>query len=74
MTAINFSRPDGPKALRAIQLPSPAPVIAKALGHHDKTATWLVTEAGGTWSRYAPGDHRRWHADTHARSAEPRLS
>ncbi|TXC97360.1 hypothetical protein FS847_12480 [Streptomyces sp. ISID311] len=39
--------------------PSPAPVIAKALGYHDKTTTRLVTEAGGTWSRYAPGDHER---------------
>ncbi|MFF5447269.1 hypothetical protein [Streptomyces sp. NPDC012888] len=36
-----------------------APVIAKALGYHDKTATRLVTEAGRTWSRYAPGDHQR---------------
>ncbi|MFA3842693.1 MULTISPECIES: hypothetical protein [Streptomyces] len=33
--------------------------IAKALGYHDKTATRLVTEAGGTWSRYAPGGHER---------------
>ncbi|TQJ91216.1 hypothetical protein [Streptomyces sp. SLBN-31] len=32
---------------------------AKALGYHDKTATRLVTEAGGTWSRYATGDHTR---------------
>ncbi|MGW2476143.1 hypothetical protein [Streptomyces sp. NPDC001665] len=40
-------------------LPAPAPVIAKALGCHDKTATRLVTEAGGTWSRNAPGDHTR---------------
>ncbi|MFC9817486.1 hypothetical protein ACFVJM_36180 [Streptomyces virginiae] len=39
--------------------PGPAPVIAKALGYHDKTVTRLITEAGGTWSRYAPGDHRR---------------
>ncbi|GAA2317243.1 hypothetical protein GCM10010234_74180 [Streptomyces hawaiiensis] len=42
---------------------APAPVIAKALGYHDKTATRLVTEAGGTWSRYAwettNGDRRR---------------
>ncbi|MGW3626478.1 hypothetical protein [Streptomyces sp. NPDC000880] len=33
--------------------------MAQALGYHDKTATRLVTEAGGTWSRYAPGDHQR---------------
>lgn len=48
-------------AIRHLVLQAPAPVIAKALGYHDKTATRLVTEAGGNWSRYAPGDHeRRW--------------
>ncbi|MEU0984815.1 hypothetical protein ABZ488_37090 [Streptomyces griseus] len=46
-------------AIRQLVLQAPAPVIAKALGYHDKTATRLVTEAGGTWSRYAPGDHTR---------------
>ncbi|MFD3622557.1 hypothetical protein ACFWWT_46985 [Streptomyces sp. NPDC058676] len=44
-------------AIRQLVLQAPAPVIAKALGYHDKTTTRLVTEAGGTWSRYAPGDH-----------------
>ncbi|MFD3734898.1 tyrosine-type recombinase/integrase [Streptomyces sp. NPDC058632] len=46
-------------AIRQLVLQAPAPVIAKALGYHDRTATRLVTEAGGTWSRYAPGDHQR---------------
>ncbi|MFD7611490.1 hypothetical protein [Streptomyces sp. NPDC059828] len=46
-------------AIRQLVLQAPAPVIAKALGHHDKTATRLVTEAGGTWSRCALGDHQR---------------
>ncbi|GAB2462310.1 hypothetical protein [Streptomyces incanus] len=46
-------------AIRQLVLQAPAPVIAKALGYHDKTTTRLVTEAGGTWSRYAPGDHSR---------------
>ncbi|MFF2411419.1 hypothetical protein [Streptomyces sp. NPDC058092] len=46
-------------AIRHLVLQAPAPVIAKALGYHDKTTTRLVTEAGGTWSRYAPGDHSR---------------
>lgn len=46
-------------AIRQLVLQTPAPVIAKALGYHDKAATRLVTEAGGTWSRYAPGDHKR---------------
>ncbi|MER5556525.1 hypothetical protein ABT001_33550 [Streptomyces sp. NPDC002793] len=44
-------------AIRQLVLQAPTPVIAEALGYHDKTATRLVTEAGGTWSRYAPGDH-----------------
>lgn len=46
-------------AIRQLVLQAPAPVIAKALGYHDKTAPRLVTEAGGTWSRYASGDHTR---------------
>ncbi len=46
-------------AIRQLVLQAPAPVIAKALGYHDKTATRLVTEGGGTWSRYAPGVHNR---------------
>ncbi|MGA4860327.1 hypothetical protein ACPCAB_27215 [Streptomyces koyangensis] len=46
-------------AIRQQLLELPAPVVADALGYHDKTATRLVTEAGGTWSRYAPGDHSR---------------
>lgn len=45
--------------IRQLVLQAPAPVIAKALGYHDKTAARLVTEAGGTWSRYARGDHQR---------------
>ncbi|MER6741785.1 hypothetical protein [Streptomyces halstedii] len=46
-------------AIRQLVLQAPAPVIAKALGYHDKTATRMVTEASGIWSRYAPGDHGR---------------
>ncbi|WP_328731935.1 hypothetical protein OHT20_17745 [Streptomyces caniferus] len=55
-------------AIRQLVLQAPAPVIAKALGYHDKTATRLVTEAGGTWSRYAPGDHTRQPATRPSRS------
>ncbi|WP_234534624.1 hypothetical protein [Streptomyces shenzhenensis] len=55
-------------AIRQLVLQAPAPVIAKALGYHDKTATRLVTEAGGTWARYAP---RRPHTVT-SRPASPR--
>jgi gentisate 1,2-dioxygenase len=46
-------------AIRHLVLQVLAPVIARTLGYHDKTATRLVTEADGTWSRYAPGDHSR---------------
>ncbi|WP_327434510.1 hypothetical protein [Streptomyces sp. NBC_01236] len=46
-------------AIRQLAFQAPAPVIAKALGYHDKTATRPVTEAGGTWSRYVPGDQER---------------
>ena len=35
-------------AIRHLVLQAPAPVIAKALGYHDKTATRFVTEAGGS--------------------------
>ncbi|EMF56811.1 hypothetical protein SBD_1894 [Streptomyces bottropensis ATCC 25435] len=31
-------------AIRQLVLQAPAPVIAKALGHHDKTVTRLVTD------------------------------
>lgn len=46
-------------ALRQLTFPVPAPVIAKALGYHDRTATRLVIEAGGTWIRYVPGNRER---------------
>ena len=46
-------------ALRHLVLQAPAPVVARMLGYtHDHTAR-LVSEAGGAWSRYAPGDHSR---------------
>lgn len=40
---------------------APAPVIAKALGHHDQTATRLVTEAGAGWRNLEPIRPRRPH-------------
>ncbi len=42
---------DSRTAIRQLVLQALAPVIAKALGYHDKAATRLVTEVGGTWSR-----------------------
>lgn len=49
-----------PRSRRPQQLLElPAPVVADALGYHDKTTSRLRNEIGGTWSRYAPGDHTR---------------
>ncbi|MCX5205704.1 hypothetical protein OG897_30155 [Streptomyces sp. NBC_00237] len=49
-------------AIRQQLLEMPAPVLADALGYHGKTTTRLRDETGGTWSRYAPGDHARLSA------------
>jgi len=46
-------------AIRQQFLELPAPVVADALGDHDKTTSRLLKETGGTWSRYAAGDHSR---------------
>ncbi|GHE72606.1 hypothetical protein [Streptomyces capitiformicae] len=46
-------------AIRQQVLEMPAPVVADALGYHQVTTTKLAAEAGGTWSRYAPGDPTR---------------
>lgn len=51
-------------AIRQLVLQTPAPVIAKALGYHGRTAARLLIEAGGTTSRYAPGDNTRGRAAT----------
>jgi hypothetical protein len=37
----------------------PAPVVADALGYHQVTTAKLAAQTGGTWSRYAAGDHLR---------------
>ncbi|QIZ39909.1 hypothetical protein FDZ84_31195 [Saccharopolyspora sp. ASAGF58] len=39
----------------------PAPIVADALGYHPVTTTRLATQAGTTWSQYAPGDHSPLH-------------
>ncbi|MYW03000.1 hypothetical protein GT354_32970, partial [Streptomyces sp. SID3343] len=46
-------------AIRQRLLELPAPVVADALGYHDKTTSRLLRETGGTWTRYAAGDHSR---------------
>lgn len=43
-------------ALRQLVLQAPAPVVAGMLGYHNKYTARVLAEAGGTWSRYAPGD------------------
>ncbi|WP_433237568.1 hypothetical protein ACQPYK_29155 [Streptosporangium sp. CA-135522] len=44
-------------SIRQLVLQALPPVIARALGYHDKSATRIATETGSPWSRYAPGDH-----------------
>src|SRR5664280_2082809 len=46
-------------AIRQPVLEMPAPVVADALGYHPVTTAKLASQAGGTWSRYAAGDHQR---------------
>lgn len=46
-------------AIRQHVLEMPAPVVADALGYHQVTTAKLAAQAGGTWSRYAAGDHTR---------------
>ncbi|MCX4537412.1 hypothetical protein OHA79_05425 [Streptomyces sp. NBC_00841] len=43
---------------------------AGGLRYHDKTTTHLVVEAGGTWSRYAPGDFGQVYPVTLQRGPE----
>ena len=44
-------------AIRQQLLEMPAPVVADALGYHDKTTARLLNEGGGAWNRYAAGEH-----------------
>ncbi|SEG89428.1 hypothetical protein SAMN05444920_106448 [Nonomuraea solani] len=44
-------------AIRQQLLEIPAPVVADALGYHDKTTARLLQEDGGGWNRYAAGEH-----------------
>ncbi len=46
-------------ALRQLVLQAPAPVIADALGYHDKHVAKVWTDAGDNWKTHAPGDHSR---------------
>jgi hypothetical protein len=57
-------------ALRELVLQVPAPVIADALGFHQKSTARQVANAGGTWSRYPTG--RRAGSPTSAAAEVPR--
>jgi hypothetical protein len=50
-------------AIRQHVLEMPAPFVAEALGYHHVTTAKLAAQSGGTWSRYAPGDHSRSSSD-----------
>jgi hypothetical protein len=46
-------------ALRQLVLQAPAPVIADALGYHNRHVAKVWTATGGNWKTYAPGDHAK---------------
>jgi hypothetical protein len=46
-------------AIRQHVMDMPAPVVTDALGYHPVTTAKLAAQSGGTFSRYAPGDHGR---------------
>ena len=50
-------------AIRQHVLEMPAPVVADALSYSQDTTARLAAQAGSTFSRYAPGDHKRPTAD-----------
>jgi hypothetical protein len=63
MTSASPPSPAGLRAPPAPVLEMPAPVVADALGYHQATNAKLASQAGGTWSRYASGDHLRSPSD-----------
>jgi hypothetical protein len=46
-------------ALRQLVIQAPPPIVADALGRHNKHVTRALADACGTWKTYAPGDHSR---------------
>jgi hypothetical protein len=54
-------------AIRQLLLTMPPPVVAKALGYHQVSATLIANQTGATWSGYAAGDH----TDSHNPRPEP---
>jgi hypothetical protein len=46
-----------PSAIRLLEMP--APIVADALSYHPVIAAKIGSLAGGSWSRYAAGDHTR---------------
>lgn len=47
------------RALREILLQAPPSVVAGMIGYAPSRAEAIAAQAGGTWKRYAPGDHGR---------------
>ncbi|MFJ1550856.1 hypothetical protein [Streptomyces sp. NPDC088246] len=45
--------------LRQLVLQAPPSVVAGMLGYHTVHAEAVAAQAGGTWKKYAPGDHTR---------------
>lgn len=56
--------PGRSRALREMLLQAPPAVVAGMLGYSAGKAESIAAEAGATWKRYAPGDHRRTRRPT----------
>ena len=48
-------------AIRQLLLTMPPPVVAKALGYQQVSATHIANQTGSTSSGYAAGDHTESH-------------
>ena len=54
-------------AIRQLLLTMPPPVVAKALGYREVSATPIANQTRATWGGYAAGDH----TDSHNPRPEP---
>jgi hypothetical protein len=45
--------------LRQLALQAPPSVVVGMLGYHTVHTEAVAAQAGGTWKKYAPGDHTR---------------
>lgn len=56
-------------AIRQLVLQAPAPVIAQALGYHDKSTTRIATDAGAPSTNLSPRPRHETFSTSHERAA-----